>query len=265
MVVLVTNDDGVDSRGLLSLVRSLRRTGREIVVAAPLRQNSGAGKSISFEVRAMGVILPDGTRGIGVTGTPADAVLLTLTTFLEETPELAVSGINLGPNLGLEDILSSGTVGAAMEAALHGIPAIASSLAAPSQEHYDRLTGEFQFVADLTADISKFVLDRGMPSGVDILNINFPLEPRGVALTKPCYCGYTDIYHMADGRYRMRPFSLDRYTCEEEDTDICLLKKGYITVVPLSLKGLCPGEVFSRDLEEIEVLLAEKLETYSNK
>jgi 5'/3'-nucleotidase SurE len=126
--ILVTNDDGVRAPGILAVAQALTAVG-EVTIIAPADNQSGKGHSISITdpVYADAVSLPGGLNALAATATPASCVKLALLALLKERPNLVVSGINRGYNLGMTAYIS-GTVGAAREAALHGIPAIASSL-----------------------------------------------------------------------------------------------------------------------------------------
>jgi len=127
MNILLTNDDGVHSPGLTALADALRAVGR-VTVVAPAGERSGVGHAITWRrsVTAERVSLGDGQVGYAVSGTPADCVHFALTELLEARPDVVVSGINLGPNLGL-DIFYSGTVAAAIEGAMSGILSMAFS------------------------------------------------------------------------------------------------------------------------------------------
>lgn len=125
--ILVVNDDGVHSPGLLALKKKMDELGK-VSVVTPEKERSGTGKAVStclIEIKEMH--LADETKAYAISGTPADACLLALFKILRNSPDLVISGINLGPNLGIDDLLTSGTLGAALEAAIHGIPAIAVS------------------------------------------------------------------------------------------------------------------------------------------
>jgi 5'/3'-nucleotidase SurE len=126
--ILLINDDGIESPGLISLKERLEKLG-EVFVVAPRDERSGIGKAITSSgyVRIMEARLKDGSKVYATSGTPADAFLLALNKILRHPPDLLVAGVNFGPNLGIDDLLNSGTLGAALEAAIHDIPAIAVS------------------------------------------------------------------------------------------------------------------------------------------
>lgn len=166
MHFLVSNDDGYQSPGIEALAAALSTLGR-VTVVAPDRNRSGASNSLTLEA-------PLHTRKarngfIYVNGTPTDCVHLALTGLLAEAPDMVLSGINSGPNLG-DDVLYSGTVAAAMEARFLGRPALALSLAGENPTHYEA-------AAEATLVLVRHLL-RNPGRGDLLLNVNFPDQPR---------------------------------------------------------------------------------------
>ncbi|SHI70741.1 5'-nucleotidase /3'-nucleotidase /exopolyphosphatase [Malonomonas rubra DSM 5091] len=175
MLILVTNDDGVRSPGIRSLAVALGRLGR-VVVVAPDRNRSAVGHALTLErpLRAEEIK----TDVFAVDGTPSDCVNLGVHGLLHEKPQLVVSGINRGGNLG-DDITYSGTVCAAMEASLMGLPAFAVSLDCDVFQAED-----LSRAAGFAAQLAEQVLQNGMPSDT-FLNVNVPPGPcRGVRVTR---------------------------------------------------------------------------------
>jgi 5'-nucleotidase len=171
--VLITNDDGISALGIKALEQGLAPLG-EVSVIAPDKEMSATSQSISLHTPLR--IHRVDERHYAVSGTPADAVILGLYHILPQRPDLVVSGINPGGNLG-ENVVYSGTVAAAMEAALHGVPAFAISLA--TRKHLD-FSAAVAFAARLAAQI----LAEGLAPGV-CLNVNVPRgEVRGVRITR---------------------------------------------------------------------------------
>jgi len=171
--ILLTNDDGIQAPGLKCIEESLASVG-EVTVVAPDKEMSGTSQSIS--VHAPLRVRQVGERHYAVSGTPADTVIIALYHLLPQKPDLVVSGINPGGNLG-ENVVYSGTVAAAMEAALHGVPSFAISLSTRKSQDF---SGAARFGAQLAAQI----LEEGLPEGV-MLNVNVPRgEVRGVRLTR---------------------------------------------------------------------------------
>ncbi len=170
--ILVTNDDGILAPGLKALEAALREVA-EVTVAAPDREMSATSQSISLHTPLRVHRYDD--HHFAVSGTPADTVILALYHLLPHKPDLVVSGINPGGNLG-ENVIYSGTVAAAMEAVLHGVPAFAISLASRKQK-------DFSAAAAYAARLAAKVLEEGLPAGV-MLNVNVPRgEVRGVRIT----------------------------------------------------------------------------------
>jgi 5'-nucleotidase len=171
--ILLTNDDGIHAPGLKSLEDSLASVG-EVTVVAPDKEMSGASQSISAHTPLRVRKLDE--RHYAVSGTPADTVIIGIYHLLPQKPDLVVSGINPGGNLG-ENVVYSGTVAAAMEAVLHGVPSFAISLAT-------RKSLDFSGAAAFAAQLAAKIFAEGLPEGV-MLNVNMPRgEVRGVRLTR---------------------------------------------------------------------------------
>ncbi|MDG6223447.1 MAG: 5'/3'-nucleotidase SurE [Candidatus Bathyarchaeota archaeon] len=242
--ILVTNDDGVDSIGLSVLAKQLTKLG-DVVVVTPGCQRSGVGKSISIgQVKICDADLGDGITAYATTGTPADSFLIAINKILKKMPDLLVSGINIGPNLGIDDLLTSGTVGAAFEAAIHNIPAIAVSYCL--SELSDKTFGNTNFsvkdlelAAHLGYKASKHVLESGMPADVDIISINVPenADPKNVLLTSLCYDGYGDIHDEITDGYEIKSWALHHYPDGAPGTDLHAIKNGnYVSVTPIKVE-----------------------------
>jgi 5'-nucleotidase len=172
--ILLTNDDGYDAEGLRALAAALEDLAA-LSIVAPNGEKSGAAQSLTL--RQPIVCHPKGELRWAVDGTPADSVIVALHRLLPEKPDLVISGINHGANMG-ENVYYSGTVGAAREAALHHLPSIAMSLCAPKGNH------NFAAAARIARKAAEMVLKEGLPDQV-LLNINVP-EPwkGGVRFTR---------------------------------------------------------------------------------
>lgn len=175
MRILVTNDDGIYSKGLRAAIDALSEFG-EVYVVAPLSQRSASGRAMTLHrpLRAKLVDVPGAKVAYGIDGTPTDCVIFAIARFSHF--DLAISGINLGENLSTE-ITVSGTASAAIEAATHGIPSIAISL----EVEWKKVLGEgedidFSAAAFFLRRIARAVLDDGLPGGVDMLNVNVPSD-----------------------------------------------------------------------------------------
>src|SRR3954454_13562633 len=180
-MILVTNDDGVDSPGLSALARALKHVD-EVCVIAPNRNWTAAGhtKTLDRPLRVTEITLPN-TRlaGFSSDGSPSDCVALAFLGLAPERPRLVVSGVNTGPNMG-SDITYSGTVSAAMEGVVSGVPAIAVSLG-------DYFETDFSYAANFAARLARRVLAEGLERDV-LLNVNVPRGRRaaikGVQVTR---------------------------------------------------------------------------------
>ncbi len=236
--ILVTNDDGVTAPGLLALTQAMRELG-EVSVLAPNRNWSGGGhvKTINRPLRVREVTLADGSTAFASDGAPSDCVALALLGYIPEKIDLVVSGINPMPNLG-HDVTYSGTVTAAMEAVIWGVPAVAFSL--DSLENHLGLQ-DYCAAAQAAKMIAQQVLERRLPPSV-LLNVNVPLrawdEIKGVNITRQGMRVYHDrleertdprgnSYYWIGGE---APTGIP-----EQGTDIGALADSYISVTPLQL------------------------------
>lgn len=224
-ILLLTNDDGVHARGLAALAAALDELG-EVHVIAPEREQSACGHALTLH-RPLRVE-PLGERRFAVNGTPSDCVNLGVLGFLPAPPVLVVSGINQGSNLG-DDVTYSGTVSAAMEATLLGVPAIAVSLVNG---------GDVDTAARVARLVATQVLVRGLPRKT-LLNVNVPARtPRGVALTRLGHRVYSEkIVAQTDPRGRPHYWIGAGEPQWEalEGTDMAAVHEGYVSVTPLHL------------------------------
>jgi 5'-nucleotidase len=166
--ILITNDDGIQAEGLRALVQAVEGLGT-ISVVAPSHERSASAQSLTLRQPIFWEQVAE--REWAVEGTPADSVILALNKLLPNRPDLVISGVNRGGNLG-ENIFYSGTVGAAMEAAINHIPAIAVSVAHKGRGF------RFEQAAKFARDLALLALAEGMPQGV-LLNVNVPLVWNG--------------------------------------------------------------------------------------
>lgn len=238
MHILVTNDDGIASPGLHTLANAMRSFGK-VTILAPDRNWSASGhvKTLDRPLRVKEVTLLDGSRAYASDGAPSDCVALAVCGFLQEKVDLVVSGINPYANLG-HDVTYSGTVTAAMEAAIWGIPAIAVSLDTP-----DNHTGPIDFgpAGEVAAQIVEAHLRYGLPAE-NLLNVNVPalaLEKiKGSRITR---MGLRVYHDKVDTRTdpRGRPYYWvigDSPTgIPERGTDFGALSEGYVSITPIHL------------------------------
>ena len=229
-LILVTNDDGVFAPGLKALAEELQKIGR-VVVVAPDRDNSAASHSLTMQrpllVRELAI------DSYSVDGTPTDCVILAVGKILDRTPDLVVSGINPGPNL-CDDVSYSGTVSAATEGTMLGIPSFAASLVCEEPCNYE-------LAAQFAGRLARIILSQGLPPDT-LLNINVP--PGGVS-------DITGIKFTRQGRRKYEgaiketndPWGRGHYWVgggtpvwdKGEDTDAQAVKDGYISITPLHL------------------------------
>ena len=229
--VLITNDDGIASPALGELNRALGNLGRTTIVA-PEGEMSATSHSITLNrpVRSH----RRSSDEFAVDGTPADCVILACLRILESAPDLLVSGINRGLNIG-DGVLYSGTLAAAFEGALQGIPAIAVSV-----EYSERI--DYAATADFTAVLAEKVLNEGLPPGV-ILNLNVPAKWNGgvVLARQGEKVGETALVEHLDPRgekyFWPHEVSHDNSTISPEDfsSDSDVLAEGYASLTPLQL------------------------------
>ncbi|NJE61065.1 5'/3'-nucleotidase SurE [Thermococcus sp. 21S7] len=175
MRILITNDDGIYSKGIRAAVEAVQDLG-EVYVVAPLFQRSASGRAMTLHrpLRAKLVDVPGAKIAYGLDGMPVDCVIFALARFTDF--DLAISGINLGENLSTE-ITVSGTASAAIETATHGIPSIAVSLEVDWRKTLSEGEGiDFSVASHFLRRIAKAVLERGFPKGVDMLNVNVPSD-----------------------------------------------------------------------------------------
>jgi len=224
-VVVLTNDDGVHAPGLAALERALAELG-EVYVVAPEREQSACGHALTLHRPLRPHRL--GERRFAVNGTPSDCVNLAVLGFLPAPPVLVVSGINHGANLG-DDVTYSGTVSAAMEGTLLGVPSIAVSLVDG---------GDLDVAGRVARMIAMRVLVVGLP-GNTLLNVNVPAQPpRGIRLTRLGHRVYSDkIVEQTDPRGRSH-YWLGGGAAKWGDldgTDMGAVHEGYVSLTPVHL------------------------------
>ena len=239
--ILVTNDDGISSPGLLALKQGLAPLG-EVIVLAPERNWSATShaKTMHKPLRISKVTLADGSQGYTCSGSPTDCVAMAMGGALQVKPDLVVSGINTGYNIGI-DVTYSGTVACAMEAVILDVPGVAVSSIHPSQAKGEmgeilRLTGE------VARDVAGRVLRFGLPAQT-LINVNVPgiptAEVRGVRITRMGGRRYdiNEVIERADPYGRPYYWLGGSHPVDEDDlaTDVGAVKHGYISVTPITL------------------------------
>ncbi|RLG39864.1 MAG: 5'/3'-nucleotidase SurE [Thermoproteota archaeon] len=237
-LILLINDDGIGSIGLKTAWKHLKEVG-EVVVIAPEEHMSGAGKSISVGKKLRVKEHRDGEMlAYSVSGTPADCILLGLFKLIRRRPDIVVSGINIGPNLGLDDFFSSGTIGAALEAAIHGIKSVSASYCTLSLKP-EGLTDELDRAGIILKELVDTLLRKGFPGGVDIFSINFPERFKGpIRLTKLARSSYPDVFNeISPKTYVWRPWRMELYQSRERTDDVSAVMEGIVSLTPISLEG----------------------------
>jgi len=234
-LILVTNDDGITAPGLRTLIDIMKEIG-DVVVVAPDSPQSGMGHAITIDdtLYSKKVVL-DKDSGAPIeyscSGTPADCVKLGLQEILDKRPDIVVSGINHGSNASI-NVIYSGTMSAALEAGIEGIPAIGFSLCDYSWK------ANFNGAKAIIKQIVKEALDNGMPEGT-VLNVNIPKTdgkaPKGVKVCRQARANWKEQfdkrtsptgreYYWLSGEFEL----LD----QGEDTDEHALKNGFVSIVP---------------------------------
>lgn len=229
MRILVTNDDGIESTGLAALAEAMSQFG-EVAVMAPDGNRSAAAHSITLERPLR--IKRIKKNWHAVDGTPADCVHLALNGFCrDKRPELVVSGINKGGNMG-QDITYSGTVMAALEATMIGIPSFAISVDA-------RANFNFAAAAKVSQTIARFIIESGLPEGT-LLNVNVPNvsaeELQGIKATiqgRRVYGDEVEVNTDPRGKKYYRIAGQELGFVELEGSDILAVRRGYASVTPI--------------------------------
>jgi len=235
MFILLTNDDGIVAPGLVAMYRELVKLG-DVQVVAPETVQSAAGHGITIAAPLMTarVTVENAFTGTAVAGRPADCVKLAVAQLVPRPPDLVVSGINSGANTGI-NVIYSGTVAAAIEAAFLGLPAVASSLwLRPG------IDPDYRIAARQTRQLIEQLLAAGLAPG-QVASINLPSlppgrEPAGVRIVRQCTHPWADTYEMRkDPRGREYFWNTSVFTLgkTDEDTDVAALRDEHITVTPL--------------------------------
>lgn len=241
MRVLLTNDDGIDAEGLQSLRRALLAVdGVELVTVAPDGNRSATARSITTRrpLWVERVEFEDGTHGFATDGTPVDCVRLAQLGLVDEfVPEMVVSGINHGANLG-DDITYSGTVAAALEGVMLGVPAIAVSQQSGAREMDFRLGEDFDFAAAarFAARMVEELEDVPLPAGT-LINVNVPAGDIGgvevTSLGKRIYRDRLELTEDEGARRRFWIYGAEPGYHDEPGTDLSAVAAGRIAVTPL--------------------------------
>ena len=242
--ILVSNDDGVRAPGIAAVAQVLQAIG-DVSIVAPAENHSGAGHSIitSQPIFREDLTLPNGMKAIGLTATPASTMNVAIQNIARPRPDLVVTGINRGYNLGFSGYLS-GTIGGAREAAMHGIPAIATSIAESG------VPRDLVYAAEEVLGVARRVKQWGLPPNT-FLNVSIPAMPQGgykgyVVTTQALQRGgderFAESKHPSSGRTIYWNVYKEGGTALE-GTDIWAVSNGYVAVTPMKLGEGDPSQI----------------------
>jgi 5'-nucleotidase len=265
-LVMVTNDDSVQSNGIIELARAVSKHA-EVIIVAPEQPQSATALSLTFhKPLRVAKVRREKFECYAVSGSPGDCVMIGVNKVLPRRPDLVVSGINIGDNNTFQDILASGTVAAALESAITGIPALAFSMEVRGESmfalEYDQ--PDFTNAAAIAGEVVGDVLENGMPEGAEILNVNFPegVEPSTpIILTQVGRRKYTDkVIVRRDPRGRAYYWLFgERLSHFPTNTDAdAVLVKRRVSISPMVLNMSGP---ISNDLEKLRDRVQTKLKS----
>ncbi len=232
-LILVTNDDGYQSKGITSLTEAMRNLG-DVIVFAPDSHRSGMSSAISpsFPLRARLLRKEEDLTVYACNGTPVDCVKLALNEFTERKPDLLVSGINHGSNAGIS-VIYSGTMGAAIEGCIFDVPSIGFSLCDFTSD------ADFSSTMEVASKVAKKAIEEGLPKGI-CLNVNVPSGAvKGIRVTTQTQGKWVNEYHRSkDGAGRdifWLTGNFENWEGENENSDEWVLANGYASVVPVKI------------------------------
>ena len=232
MKILVSNDDGIDSAGIYALVNSLKEIA-DVTVVAPHKEQSAVGHAITMQtpLRVFEYHRDGKFFGYAIDGTPADCVKIGIRNIMNEYPDLMVSGINHGSNTAV-NIIYSGTVSAAREAAIMDVPSMAVSVTSHT-------VNDFSFAAKVAKHLSLEINKRGIPNGT-MLNVNVPNLPEeqiaGIRITKQGKSKWDDVYEKRVDPYGRNYYWLTGNLVELDNSlefDQIAIKNKYVSVTPI--------------------------------
>jgi 5'-nucleotidase len=230
--ILISNDDGIDAPGIFALAREIK-TFADVTVVAPDKQQSAVGHAITmnYPLRAVPFNKNGSFFGYAVEGTPADAVKLGVRALLKSRPDMVISGINHGSNTAI-NIIYSGTVSAATEGTVLGIPSIAVSLTTYADP-------DFSYAAKFAGRLARLVAERGLPDGT-LLNVNVPPLPEseiaGIKITRQGKSTWEDMFDVRRDPANREYFWLKgrlNVTDVDPDVDQIAIQNKYVSVTPI--------------------------------
>lgn len=233
--ILVVNDDGYNAPGIHALSSAMQQFGEVGVVAPSVNQSaSGHKKTLFTDIPCKDVVLDNGISGLAVGGSPADCIALAALGGYKWPPNLIVSGINRGANMG-QDITYSGTVTAALEAAIHGIPAIAFSL----DNHFADDIADYEGATEVAVSVVKKALNNPLPPHT-ILNVNIPKgngsgHIKGIRITRQGIREYLDELATTGDKVYQFVGDPPGGRLDESGTDLWAVDNNYVSVTPIHL------------------------------
>lgn len=232
-LILVTNDDGIHARGLRELVEVMRLFGEVVVISSEVSMSGKAcGITVDYPLRAVPVERIHGVPTYRCNGTPVDCVKLSFNDLLDKKPDYVVSGINHGSNASIS-VIYSGTMGAAIEGSLHGVPSIGFSLDDYSSE------ADFSKAKMIVAKVFQSAVENGIPP-FTCLNVNIPKgKPKGIKICRQAHGKWVEEFEKRtdpQGRdYHWLSGYFKNYEEDAEETDMHALSNEYASVVPVSI------------------------------
>jgi 5'-nucleotidase len=253
--ILISNDDGIDSPGIFALAEELKKIG-QVTVIAPRTEQSAVGHSITMKMplRITEYYRNGDFFGYAIDGTPADCIKIGIRNIMKEQPDIVISGINLGSNTAI-NIIYSGTVSAAREAAIMDVPAIAVSVTSHEAKHYN-------YAAKLSSKLAELVVKNKLKTGT-LLNVNVPDLPEeqiaGVLLTQQGKSKWDDVYVERQDPYGKNYYWLTGNLVQVDktlETDQFAIRNNYVSITPIHFD--------LTDYETYEVMKEWKLENLGN-
>ncbi len=232
MKILISNDDGIDSPGIAALAKELKKIG-EVTIIAPRSEQSAVGHAITMKMplRINEYFKNGDFFGYAVDGTPADCIKIGIRNILQTRPDIVISGINNGSNAAI-NIIYSGTVSAAREAAIMDIPSLAVSVTSHDAKEYD-------YAAQIAGKLAQLVVKNGLEKGT-LLNVNVPNLPKeeiaGILLTQQGKSKWDDIYEERHDPYGKKYYWLTGNLMETDKdllSDQFALRNNYVSVTPI--------------------------------
>lgn len=233
-LILVTNDDGITSPGIIALAKAMKEIG-DVVVIAPDKPQSGVGHAITINatLRLNKTNYHNVKEEYSLSGTPVDCVKMATDKLLKRAPDLIVSGINHGSNISV-NVIYSGTMSAAVEGAIDGIPSVGFSLMDYS------INADFTASMEVAKTVARNILSNGLPKGI-CLNVNIPplksSELKGIKICRQAKADWKEVFDERKDPYGRSYFWLTGEFIDMEpgaqDTDVSAVKSGYASVVPV--------------------------------